>query len=774
MLRRIQAFVMGLTALFSVMSTTVQAQELENATILSVAESIYAASGQAQLYLVQGIYVTRSGGNEFRFEIPAEMRSTLKFRFEEDALVSASWDFQQAITVQITSGGKCVRLIVKRFEYEEGGFLSGKSDQTIVPTGPCRESEPLSRLDDFLRLSTDTGDFFTGRAFVSFNRLAKCVDATCSTTVDGLPIRLATFFNTAAGPGFAAAFRPNSSIILPDSGFLVLGAGSATSFKELSYDLETDTGSAQLTEFKVTVSDGVIVGGDTILRLKQGSELTASGFDIDKEEGAVNITGATLSGALGQGTSIALTHDEDRLSLINIQSASATFAGLQYSGSGSSARLAILRGQVNSRIESAELWFTDRNSVRFGFTTIDLTLGCPETTAEADCAPVEWSDDGLRVTGTISNFATSLTGGSFNVTNVGDVHLKSGQVVADRLEIDTSDDTSPITGKVNKVEISLEGQDLLLDDSTSVRVAQASATSTDLSFVKGESLPVGEVLLSGSIDRLEGQRLGEVEFVAGATFEFKIVRAEHDDPALLDGRLDGNIQVAMSEGNRAAGNLKVRDLRYYRGFGEAMLEVEVSQARYQYFTPAAFETKDLTLVEAEINLHSIKLVGSLVQPLRFGPTKLKSFNKSWRIEPIVGAPFIVEVAIDGQELVYAPIKEKLAGTTVCAPKVSLRGQKPRIAGKIDVFASSTQSGVHVYDGQLTPGIDADADDRGCSEIGAAVCFLVGSAFGGVIGGAALGVMCRDTIEEGERELETAIRDESMRKVETSEFRFTTN
>ena len=752
------------------------AQDTDNATIQSVAESIYSANGQARLGLVEGVYITNRGSTEFRFEIPSEMSSTLRFRFEDDVLVSGRWEFQRAIIVQIRSGNKCVRLSVKRFEYGEGGFLDGGSDQTIVPDGPCRESEPLSRLDDFLRLSTDTGDFFTGRAFVAFDDLTRCVDADCDATEQGLPIRSAVFYSSRTEngeplPGFGASFRPRSSIILPDSGFLVLGAGSGASFKELSYDLETDTGSAQLTEFKVTLADGLIVGGDTILRIRPGSEMIANGFDVEKDDAGVHITGATLSAALGQGTSIALTRDDDRLSTLNLESAAATLSGLEYVGVGDSSSLSILRGQVNSRVESAELWLTDRNSLRFGYTTIDLTLGCPETSDASACRPVQWSDDGLQVTGIISNFATSLTGGSFNLTEVGDVQLKSGQIAADRLDIDTSDETSPITGKVNVVEVVLEGQNLMMDDATSIRVAQSTARSTNLVFVKGEALPVGTATLSGSISRLEGGKLDEVQFTAGAEFEVTVERAQGDDPAIADGRIDGAVQVAMSEGNTASARLKVSELRYYRGYGEASLELTVDRASYLYSTLAAHESKNLALVEAEINLRSADLAARLVQPLRIGPTRMKASGKQWRIEPIVGTAFLVEIGIARQELVYAPIRDKLLGSTICAPKVTLSAQRPRLSGKIDIFASDSATGVRVYDGDLTPGIDAEADDRGCSDIGAAVCFLVGSAFGGFMGGAALGVLCRDTIEEGERDLEKVIRDESMKKVQESEFNF---
>ncbi|MFH1793564.1 MAG: hypothetical protein ABIK36_21035 [Pseudomonadota bacterium] len=763
------------TLLVSVIATSVlfiqQPSAAENETIRSVVAAINTASGQTRLGLVKGLFRTKQGSNEFRFEVPKEMSSTLKFDFDNGVLLSASWAFQESIFVEVRSGGKCVRLEVKRLEYEEGGFLSGESDQTIVPTGPCRESEPLSRLGDYLRLSTEAADFFRGHAFVAFDRLEKCTNSNCSATTAGLPIRRADFYNASSGPGLAVSLRPQSTIILPRSSYLVIGARAALSVRNLSYDLESDSGEASLEELNLMLSDGVIASGATILRIARGSELTANEFLIEKQDGVVTIDGGLLTGALGERTTVALSNSADKTSLLAIQSASATLTGIHYRADNRGASLAILRGQLGVRVEKAELWLTDRNSLRTGYTSLDLTLGCPPTTPDAECRPVEWSGGDVNVSGVITNFSTALVGGQFNITNVGDVKLLSGQVVADRLLIDTSDAHSPITGTVNRFEAVLHAQDLAFDDATSARLATANVSAHELVYRKGETLPVGRVTIDGELARVEGGDLKEVAFVAGAKFEIVVERTAGDDPGIVDGRIDGSINFSMTGGNGGSLLVGVRDLRYYRGVGDGMLELVVTEAKYTFDTPADRRNFTKFPLRAEIDVKSIRLEPTLGQPLRLGPTRMRSNGRKWKIDPVIGLTYDIRLPIAQQELVYAPIKDTVVKSTICAPKVMLLSQTQQITGKIDVFAADTGSGVRIYDNKVVPGIVSQVEERGCDVVAKMVCAAVGGAFGGAIGAVALAAVCGQNLEEEKAKLSDKIRDESIKKVAEAEFRF---
>lgn len=702
------------------------------------------------------------------------MGSVLKFVYRYRALVSASWEFDSSIFVNLTVGGKCVRIEVKKFVYGEGGFITGSSDQDIVPTGPCRESEPLSRINDFLRLSADPGEFFRGAAFVSLSKMRRCTNASCTQFADGFPIRRAEFFGSSNSggplPALKVTFKEGSRIILPRNGMMVLAAGSEAEFNDLLYDLETSSGSALLHKFSVVLSDGLISGGQTIVRIKSQSRFTAEEVKFEKDDIAVKITRGALTGELGEGTSILLSNDQAKTSTLNVRYAKASLAGMTYDGASARSSLSFQRGILSTQLENAELWFSDRNSIRVGYTNINLVLGCPETANLAECQPVTWNSDGLKVYGTINAFSTTLVGGQFNISNVGQVQLRGGQIAADNLQIDSSNKTSPITGKLNKFEISLEGQDLHIDGSTLARVARAEIKANDLIYKTGQSLPIGTVYVTATATGIEGGKVGKVRFDAGAKLELQIDRRDGDEPEIATGTIDGEARVAMDGGNFVRVSVNVDKLRYYRGHGDATIKLTALEGAYTFFTPSAHDSKSELGFEAQIDVKSIKLVPTLAEPLVIGPTNIKASQAAWSIDPVIGIPYKLQVPIGEQELVYAPIKAPTGGT-LCAPKVNLASQSPFITGKIDVFAADSGGRIKVYNNALSAGINASADDRGCSKVGALVCFLVGSAFGGPIGGAGLAMLCVQDLNEAKRDLSNKIRDESVRKVAETKFEF---
>lgn len=742
----------------------------------SALSAIDSANGQARLDLSKGFYKASSGSSDIIFEVPSDMGSVLKFDYRFRSLSSGSWEFDQVVFVTLSIGGKCVKLSVKKFVYSEGGFVSGSSDTTIVPSGPCRENEPIARMNDFLRLSADPGDFFRGSAFIALANMKKCTNPTCTGLVKGLPIRRATFFGSSSPTGqplaaLAATLKEGSRIILPRNGMLVLAANSGAVFNDLIYDLDTSSGSALLNKFNVTLSDGLISGGQTVFRIGPQSKFTAEEVKFEKDDVSVRIKRGALSGELGVGTSILLTNDQAKTSTVNVRYAKASLAGMSYESSAGQSSLSFQRGIISTQIENAEFWFTDRNSIRLGYTNINFVLGCPETVVLDSCAPVNWSSAGLSVYGTINAFSTTLVGGQFNVSNVGTVQLKSGQIAADTLTIDSKNKTSPITGKVNKIEIALEGQDLQLDGSTIASLARADIKADDLVYKTGQSLPIGTVKLSGSVSRVEGGKIGKVRFDAGAKFDARIERREGEEPEIIDGNIDGEARAMMDGGNSLTALIHVERLRYFRGLGDAILKLTATAGQYVFSTPADHQTADATVLKSEIDIKSIRLAPTLIQPLVIGPTPVKASQGKWVIDPVIGIPFKLSVPIAEQEIVYAPIKDKVTHGTLCAPKVMLLNQAPDITGKIDVFASSAGGKIKIYNNQLSAGVAVKADDRGCQGIADLVCFLVGTAFGGPIGGAALAVLCDTNIDNAKAKLTDQVRDVSVQKVAESKFEF---
>ncbi|MBG0792268.1 hypothetical protein IYY11_02135 [Methylocystis sp. H62] len=739
----------------------------------SAIAAISSANAQAKLGLKKGWYKATSGSTDFIIEIPSDMTSTLKFDYRSRILLSALWEFEREIFATLRVADKCVTISIKKLTYGEGGFLTG-GNSDIIPSGPCRESEPLSRLNDFLRLSADPALFFSGSAFVSIGKIKRCTNASCTTLQDGIPIRRVDFYGSIGPdgtplPAFRAAFEEGSRIILPKNGMLAIGPNSEAVFNDLSYDLEAKSGSALLKRFNVTLTEGIISAGNTILKIKPVSRLTAEEVKIEKDDLSFDIKRGSLSGELGEGTSVILTSNQDKTSTLNIHYAKASFTGINYKGTSAQSSLSIQRGILTTQLENGELWFSERNSVRLGYTNINLILGCPEP-VPSDCRPVSWSSNQLSVYGTVNAFSTTLIGGQFNIAEVGTVQLRTGQIMADTLAIDSTDTISPVTGKVNKFEISLEGQNLYFDRSTVAKLSQAEIKGYDLIYKKGQKFPIGSVKLVASSSGIEGGNIGKVKFDAGAQLELEVRRQDGDEPEIVNGAIRGEAKVAMDGGNFVRTKIDVDGIRYYNGFGDAQLKLTAVEGAYTFVTPSAHDSKSELGFEAQIDVKSITLTPTLAQPLVLGPTALKASHRSWMIDPLTGIPFKLVLPIAEQELVYAPIKTPVGGT-LCAPKVNLHSQTPNITGKLDVFGSSLGGKVKVYDNALSAGIDAQADDRGCDKIGALVCFLIGTAFGGPIGGAGLAVLCASDINQAKSDLSDTIRNESMRKVSESRFQF---
>lgn len=742
----------------------------------SAVAAIATANGQVRLDLVKGVYGSTSGSDRFVFDVPSDMGSTLFYDYRNQAVFSANWEFEKDVFVEIHTGGKCVRIKIRKLAYGQGGFISGHTDEDIVPAGPCRESEPIAHINDFLRLSPRPADFYRGAVFVAFPHLKKCTSADCSTSTNGFPIRRATFFGATDASGnplsaFHVGFKAGASLLLPENGYLTFGPSSQATFSDLMYDISKQTGSGVLDSLDLHLQDGVVMGGQTVLHFASQSKLSASQIVFDKNGASLRLEGGNIDGDLTDGTSVLLTNDQTKSSIINISHAKANLVGLSFEGAGSIGTLRFKRGVLNTTLKQAELWFTDRNSIRLGYTNIDLVLGCPESTPIDSCQPLEWSSNKLVVKGTIKGFGATISGGQFNISNAGLVQIQNGQIEADNLRIDTSDTKSPITGKINKFEIVLEAQDFHIDEATAAKVAHVDVKAYDLLFKQGQTLPIGKVKVLGQVSHIQGGKIGKIRFDAGASLDLDLERLDGKEPEVKDGNLRGDVTVNADIGGNIAANLLVERLTYYNGHGNGTVTIQANSGNYVFDTPSARESKSAIAFKSEIELKSIHLTPSLAQPVKLGPTQIRASQSYWNIDPLIGVPLKMKVPIAPQELIYARIRPPVGGGTICAPKVNLSAQSPFITAKIDVFAGSMGSKVRIYDGALSAGIDASADDRGCNLVADAVCFLVGGAFGGPIGAAALAVICDSQIEQAKEKLSNAIRDGSMEKVREANFEF---
>jgi hypothetical protein len=262
--------------------------------------------------------------------------------------------------------------------------------------------------------------------------------------------------------------------------------------------------------------------------------------------------------------------------------------------------------------------------------------------------------------------------------------------------------------------------------------------------------------------------MGAVTTIDG-TLKMNVRRRAGDAPEVTFGEVDAKSRVRLEGNNYADGTLQVRDLRYYQGFGSAKARLSIDRAQYDIQTPRDRKDEDNTFARVEINIRPATVRVSLKQAFILGPFDVKASHSAWTIDPPVrDQPFVLAAAIPSHELVYAPIKEKLTGSTLCAPKVRLAGQTSTISGKVNLRASSEGGKVSVHSLTSDGPIDADVDDNGCSEVAALICGAVGS-LGGPIGAIALAALCGKKIEDAEAEFEEQIR--TISGTQVARFRY---
>ncbi len=736
----------------------------------SVIASVSDASGQAYTWLRKGTYRAEKSGTRMLLEIPAEMRSDLAFEVLNRTIQSGKISFQQPVFLTLRRGSVCVRLKIKKLQYGAAGIWDGAlSDTTMSPPAGepgCNDSEALAGLDDVLALNADMSQFFRGGFYAALAETKRCTNAACTTTVAEHPIRRAQFFSTAQ-PGFRATFQEGSTIVLPQQGFIRLASGSYAAFNSLTYDFTDQSGTADLRGLNLGANEGVIAGGTTLLKLAAGSQVKIDQMQVAQGKAArFEMKNGSVSGRLGEGTTIGFGSVQGKPSSVQLINADVSLAGLSISSHGSSTTLSAQRGQFQSRVKQADLWLAPDMNLRLGYTNLNFFLGCPEQ-GPAPCTPVEWGSTGAKVRGTIAEFATQITGGQFPFSNAGATRIGQGSIEAGTLTLDSTRSASPVTGQINKLDLKFSGEDIVLDPQTRIRAALVTLSSSDLKLVDGETLPAGTLDVAGEVTRIIGGALGGVATGDGK-LKLRISRKNGDEPEVKDGELMARSHIRLEGNNYADGTIEVRNFNYYRGHGSARLKLTVDKASYTITTPNGRRTEDNSVAKVEVNVRPAQIPVSLAQAFVVGPLDINASGSTWRIQPATQVPLKLALDIPRHELVYAPIKEKALGSTLCAPKVHLAGQRMTITSKVDLWASSGGSRVRVYDPAASGPVDASVDDNGCSEVGALICGLIGSV-GGPMGAIALGIICHAKIEEKEGELSNSLRDKSIELVEQFHF-----
>lgn len=752
------------------------AAQAANEEFDSVIHAVNDANALGYAWLAKGVYQGGAGPTRVTIEVPSDMRSSLAFDMRRRTVRSAEWVFDKPILVTITSGGQCVRVSVKRLKYGPGGLpMPNSTDTTIVP-GPgntCNTSEAMLALDDVLAINEDPNELFKGALFTAAGSMKKCSTPACTASTAGGPIARVKFIggvnNGAEVPAFSVGFREGSTLLFPGQSYVKLGPNSGAIFDGLDYDLRTSKGKGDLSRLSIPVEDGVIASGTTILRLTALSSLSAQAMKVSTEGASFKLENGSITGRLGEGTNVVLSSQQGRLSSLYLLGADVDLNGIHLSDDGSGPALRVRRGSFKTKLKSAELWFTSDASIRLDYTNLDFVIGC--TPADpASCVGVEWSSKGVVVKGTISNFATNISGGQFPLSEAGMTEIKSGKINTGVLTLDSTDPVSPIVGPITDFAVSFEGQDLFLDGQTRIKAARVDLESRDLAFVKGEALPTGNLLLKGDITRFEASGLGTVTTIDGS-LNMKVRRLAADSPEFHEGEITAKSRVRLEGTNYAEGTLEMRDLRYYKGYGEAKGKLTIDKAQYAFQTPGDSKSDSNTLARVKVNVRAADVTAELRNGVVLGPFEVESSHSEWKVDPIKDVPFALNVRIPKHELVYAPIELKATGSTLCAPKVNLAGQTKLVQGKVDIDANSAGGRVLVHSITSDGPVDADVDDRGCSEVAALICGLVGSV-AGPIGTVALAMICNGKVEDAEAGFEENIRTLSTEEVKTFKYDYT--
>lgn len=766
------------TSAIACIALSAPAQAATDPYLDSVLGAVDGANAQAYLWLAKGRYTASEAGTDLVLEVPSDMRSTAKFEVIKRTVRSASWSFPKPVLVTIRRAGYCVRLEVRRFDYENGGVLKADgSDTTMKPLpGPapqsCNDSEAMLNADDVLSLDLDPANLLRGHILGSMAMMKACANAACTSTTNDAPITRARFFGD--GPQgdlspFAVSFREGATVILPEKGYLKLGPGGKAQFDALDYNVKLGSGVADLGQFVVTAEDGVINSGTTILKLAASTSLKIEDLAVNRDTaGTFTISKGSVTGELGKGSNIVLASQQMRNSNLSLLGAKVSLLGLEYRSVVGKTVMSFLRGSFDAQLQSADLWLTDATNIRLGYTNLNFVLGCADATSPT-CKPAEWSGDKIVVKGQISAFATQITGGQFPISNAGSTRIEGGSIEADAMQLDSTQAISPVTGLVKVLQITFAGDDLLLDKATKIRAAKLDLRSDNLTFKPGQALPVGTLRIDGSVSRVEGGALGVVG-VTDAKAMLVIERLDNDEPSVTDGELHADMKMHLDGGAYAKGRLDLTTLKYYRGHGSAKLKMAVNDAAYVWTTPAYHKSEGNSAFEADINVRPVDVNLSLRNPFMVGPVDMYADHGQWKIDPSRNLALDIRVGIPAAELVYAPIKDKLIHSTLCAPKVNLDGQASRIEAKVDLFASSQGGKISVHDAAIDQGVLAHADDRGCSEVAALICG-VGGSIGGPLGSAVLAYLCRQKVDEAAEELGGKIRDQSIEEVKRFHYDF---
>jgi hypothetical protein len=245
----------------------------------------------------------------------------------------------------------------------------------------------------------------------------------------------------------------------------------------------------------------------------------------------------------------------------------------------------------------------------------------------------------------------------------------------------------------------------------------------------------------------------------------EVFRETKDQPRIADGTLNLDARFRAGSAAEAEVTASLRNIRYYRGFGDANLDFAIQSATYNLVTPGAVAGSGGLLGDVHVELKSIDIPLTLKQPIVMTNLPVKIDHNSWVIADI-NSSFEIVTGFRNVELIYARAKSSIGPQ--CVSKLKFQAASYTISGDLELKLGQQKS-ISISGLKLDRGVEFDPDLGSCNDVVDAVCFVAGSALLGPLGGVAAGILCDREIDKHVGRFTDGLRALTVEKVQGLSF-----